>query len=98
MIAKTYSKKATKCRVTFRLPDEVATEGVSVLGEFNGWDPTTHPLKSRKNGTFSTTVSLDSGRSYRFRYLADGDRWLNDDEADGVDLNQFGSLDSVLAV
>jgi len=98
MIAKTYSKSASKCRVTFRLPEEAATEEVCVLGEFNDWDPTTHPLKARKNGTFSTTVSLESGQSYRFRYLADGDRWLNDDEADGLDLNQYGSLDSILAV
>ena len=98
MIAKTYSKTASKCRVTFRLPEKAAAKEVSVLGEFNNWDPTTHPLIPRKNGTFSTTVSLESGQSYRFRYLADGDQWLNDDEADGLDLNRFGSLDSVLAV
>jgi 1,4-alpha-glucan branching enzyme len=98
MIAKTYSKKADKCRVTFRIPVDIEAESVSVLGEFNDWDPQAHPLKARKNGTFSTTMSLEAGQTYRFRYLADGEIWLNDEEADGLDLNQFGSLDSVLAV
>ena len=98
MIAKTYSKKAKKCRVTFRLPEDVATDHVSVLGEFNDWDPTAHPLKLRKNGTYSTTVSLEAGKTYRFRYLADGDHWLNDDDADGLELNQFGTLDTIVLV
>ena len=98
MIQKTYSKKAKKCRVTFRLPEDVATETVSVLGEFNDWDPKANPLKLRKNGTYSTTVSVKAGDSYRFRYLADGDQWLNDEEADDQAVNRFGSLDSILAV
>ena len=27
-------------------------------------------------------LPLDSGKSYQFRYLIDGNRWLNDSEAD----------------
>ncbi len=98
MIEKTYSKKAKKCRVTFRIPVEIEAESVSVLGEFNDWDPEANPLKKRKNGTFSTTLSLAAGQAYRFRYLADGETWFNDDEADGLELNRFGALDTVLVV
>ena len=84
MIAKTYSKTASKCSVTFRIPADIVAESISVLGDFNDWDPQAHQLKARKNGTFSTTVSLDAGQAYRFRYLANGEIWLNDDEADGL--------------
>ena len=98
MIAKTYSKTTNKCRVTFRIPADIETETISVLGEFNDWNPEAHQLKARKNGTFSTTLSLATGQVYRFRYLADGGTWLNDDDADGLELNRFGTLDTVLLV
>ena len=98
MIAKTYSKTASKCSVTFRIPAGIAAESISVLGDFNDWDPQAHQLKARKNGTFSTTLSLATGQVYRFRYLADGGTWLNDDDADGLELNRFGTLDTVLLV
>ena len=98
MISKSYSKTGQVCRVTFRLPAEVEAESISVLGDFNEWEPEAHPLKARKNGTFSTTVSLASGQAYRFRYLADGQHWLNDDAADEYALNRFGEHDSVVGV
>ncbi len=43
-------------------------------------------------------LSLDPGRSYRFRYLLDGTCWENDWSADGYQPNPFGSEDSVVEV
>ena len=98
MITKSYSKTGQVCRVTFRIPSEIEAETVTVLGDFNEWEPELHPLKARKNGTFSTTLSLESGRSYRFRYLADGQHWLNDEAADEYAPNRFGEHDSIVGV
>ena len=100
MIKKSYTKTGKKCRVTFKLEpgtDAPIREAV-VLGDFNGWDPEATPLKPRKNGSFSTTTSLESGREYRFRYLVDGNVWITDDEADARVPNRFGDLDSVVRV
>jgi hypothetical protein len=55
-------------------------------------------MKRLKNGSFSTTVSIPSGRSYRFRYLLDGERWENDWEADAYTPNEYGKDDSVVEV
>ena len=97
MISKSYTKSGSSCRVTFRVPTEdLEAEQVSVLGDFNDWDPESHPLKLRKNGTFSVTFSLEAGRPYRFRYLADGERWFNDEQADSTERNRFGTEDAVL--
>ena len=98
MISKSYSKTGKKCRVTFKLAKESVGEAtvVHVLGDFNGWDPKATGLALRKNGSFSTTASLDGGREYRFRYLVDGRRWITDEEADGMVPNDFGDLDSVV--
>lgn len=98
MLIKNYSKTGRVCRVTFKVPAEVDAESVSLVGDFNNWDPEAESLTRRKDGTFSTTISLESGRSYRFRYLLDEERWENDWEADTYVPNDFGSEDSVITV
>jgi hypothetical protein len=55
-------------------------------------------MKKLKDGSFSVTVSLKAGQSYRFRYRLDNDRWENDWEADDYLPNQLGTDDSVVAV
>lgn len=97
MISKHYSKTGRKVRVTFKLPADVKAERAAVCGDFNGWDPAATPMKQLKDGSFSATVSLDAGESYRFRYLLDGERWENDWEADGYLPNPFGEDDSVVS-
>jgi 1,4-alpha-glucan branching enzyme len=96
MLKKTMSKNKKTCRVTFSLPGEVEAQEVYVCGDFNGWNTTSHPLRRRKDGRFSTTLTLETGSEYRFRYLLDGERWENDWEADAYLPNEFGSEDSVV--
>ena len=98
MLKKSYTKTGNICRVTFKLPAEVNAETAALCGEFNDWDATASPMKRLKDGSFSATASLDAGRSYRFRYWLDGERWENDWEADGYEPNEFGSEDSVVSV
>jgi len=98
MLKKTYSKTGRVCRVTFRLPAEVQAEQAALLGEFNDWDAAAAPMRRRKDGSFSLTLSLKSGRAYRFRYLLDGRRWENDWAADAYVPNAFGAEDSVVQV
>ena len=98
MLKKSYSKTGGSCRVTFKLPAEVEAETAVLCGEFNEWSPEANPMKKLKDGSFSATVSLDAGRSYRFRYLLDGERWENDWEADAYVPNQHGADDSLVEV
>ncbi len=100
MINKSYTKTGKKCRVTFKLTAEELSDvqNVQLLGDFNGWSPKATPLAARKDGSFSTTQSLETGREYRFRYLVDGKSWLSDDGADGLVPNRFGDLDSVVSL
>ena len=98
MLTKNYTKTGNYCRVTFRLPAEVGAETAALCGEFNGWNQAANPMKKLKDGSFSATVSLESGNSYRFRYLLDGTRWENDWEADSYAPNEHGSDDSIVEV
>jgi 1,4-alpha-glucan branching enzyme len=81
--------------VEFRLPHAVDAEQICLLGEFNDWSPTAHPME-RDGDSFVTKVVLLRGRAYRFRYLLDGDRWENDWAADAYVPNEFGGDDSVI--
>ncbi len=98
MLTKSYSKTGKSCRVTFRAPAELEADTAAVLGEWNTWSPENHPMKKRKDGSWSVTVSLDAGQDYRFRYLLDGERWTNDETPDRLVANRFGSEDCVVAL
>lgn len=86
-----------RVRVGFSLPPEVEATHVAVCGEFNDWEARL-PMKRVKGGEWRASVSLEPGRSYRFRYLLDGSCWENDRAADGYQPNPFGSEDSVVEV
>jgi len=73
-----------KNRVTFSLPGHEPAGQVSVVGDFNSWEPGCHEMVRRRNGTRSVSIVLPPGE-YRFRYLATDGVWLDDDTADAVD-------------
>ena len=98
MLKKTYSKTGTSCRVTFKLPSEIEADAGAVLGDWNEWSAEANPLTRRRDGSLSVTLSLDAGREYRFRYLLDGTRWENDQEADRLVPNRFGGQDGIVSV
>ena len=74
----------SKTRVTFALPAGGPDDVVSVVGDFNGWEPGLHELRRRRNGVRTVSVILPPG-AHRFRYLATGGLWFDDDTADHVD-------------
>jgi 1,4-alpha-glucan branching enzyme len=98
MITKTPAKKGGTTKVTFELPAEYAGEQVCLCGEFNSWSPEATPMTKRKDGRFSATVTLQQGQSYRYRYLVDGERWVDDPSPDGYIDNGYGTKDSVVVV
>jgi 1,4-alpha-glucan branching enzyme len=72
-------------RVTFVLPADEPAGAVSVVGDFNDWNPFAHPLRRRANGTRSVVVSMPSGSKLHFRYLAEGGLWFDDEAAQMLD-------------
>ncbi|MGQ9473783.1 MAG: isoamylase early set domain-containing protein [Candidatus Caldatribacteriaceae bacterium] len=81
-------------RVTFRLEYSQANQ-VSIAGDFNRWNPETHPLEKRKKGYWSITLTLPPGK-YEYRYFVDG-QWFTDPATQRVP-NEFGSENSVIVV
>lgn len=98
MIKKTYTKNNQTCRVAFKIPAERGAEKAHLCGDFTDWEKTCIPMKRLKDGSFSATVTLQAGQSFRFRYLLDDTYWENDEAADGYTPNPFGSDDCVVSV
>ncbi len=83
MLERTVHKNQTK--VTFVLPTDAPAGAVSVVGDFNNWEPGVHTFKARKDGKRAVTVMLPHGGVHAFRYLAAGDYWFNDESAGAHD-------------
>lgn len=79
MVRKQNVRGADRVRLTFVLPADHPYGPASVVGDFNDWDPMAHPFKKRSNGTYSTSVEVDKGQRYTFRYLGDNENWFNED-------------------
>lgn len=50
---------------------------ISLVGDFNDWNPSVTPLERRRDGRWMVRLKLDPGR-YRYSYLVDGTRWMAD--------------------
>ncbi len=78
-------KHAGVVTVTFILPANIPCAPISVVGNFNDWQPHRHPMIRRQDGTLSTTVLAASGSTLHFRYLGTDGWWFDDNDADYVD-------------
>lgn len=85
-----------KVEVEFVLPD--APDGpLSVVGDFNGWDPHVTPMLPGAEG-YEATVTVDAGRRYAFRYLGVDGTWFNDDTVGTYEPGPYGADNCVIDV
>jgi 1,4-alpha-glucan branching enzyme len=98
MLKKKQNTKNATCEVTFILSSRLDANTVAVVGDFNSWDAN-GGLQMAKNeaGHWEATIKLDAKREYQYRYLIDGNDWLNDDEADKFEAHPYGGQNSVVA-
>ena len=71
--------------VEFVLPADHPCAPVSVVGNFNDWNPHRHPLIRRPDGSMRTTVLSPVGTVLYFRYLGQGGAWFDEPDADRID-------------
>lgn len=81
--------------VVFRFPDTLVPHArhVAVLGAFNGWNPTVHPLTKTADGDWMITIYLPPGRTV-YHFSVDGAFWL-DPHDEGRIPNGWGSEYSI---
>ena len=88
-----FSARTKKTSFQVELPE---ADSVAVVGDFNEWSSNATPMKKLKSGVWKADLALDEGE-YEFRYLVNGQEWLNDSETN-VRPNRFGTVNSVVEV
>ena len=69
---------------------------VSVVGDFNAWNPSAHPLRQGPDKVWITTVELKHGH-HRYAFLVDGVLTL-DARAQGITRNDQNERVSLMPV
>jgi hypothetical protein len=70
----------------------VSSNGVHLVGNFQGWDPVATPMELTTESVYTATVSLPENTTYEFKYV-NGDSWDGAEivpEACGVDNGSGG--------
>ena len=80
--------------VEFAIPPSVGGSYAEVVGEFLSWVP--FPMTKEPDGSFTATVRLEARRCWRYRFLIDGEHWMNDWTAEDYITNSDGSTMSLL--
>jgi 1,4-alpha-glucan branching enzyme len=96
IVKRQYLKTKPVCKVTFEMAAQA--EHAALVGEFNSWNESSNPMKKSKDGIFSVSLELETGREYQYRYLLDGSQWVNDDQADKTVPTPLGNENSVVVV
>ncbi len=99
-LEKKYLKSKPVCKVKFILPEELASgaKTISLAGDFNDWDASETKLRKQKSGIYATTLDLDVGSEYQYKFVIDGDRWENDYTADKYVPNNWSFEDNSVVV
>jgi 1,4-alpha-glucan branching enzyme len=95
MLYKTPSPKANHVRIIFELPASLWADQVFLVGDFNGWNPSSTPFRQDRHGVWRTFLDLQAETSYEFCYLIDG-RFHSEAHDDGWSAHARGLPNSVI--
>jgi 1,4-alpha-glucan branching enzyme len=84
-------------RLVFVYHDDGAKR-VRVSGEFNGWNPSQGVFGRQSDGSWRLEIDAPAPGRYRYRFLIDDTRWIEDPSHDAKEANPYGSMDSVLVI
>jgi hypothetical protein len=87
-------REHTSRMVTFRVPADFGAAVAEVAGDFSAWVPLA--MLHDGSGGFHLDVVLDRGRHFRYRFLLDGEQWINDPRAGRFSAGPNGSPASVI--
>jgi hypothetical protein len=55
-------------------------------------------MSKKKDGSFNAEVNLPKNTEHQFKYLVNGNEWVNEPAADKETANEFGGSNSVIVL
>ncbi|NUQ36725.1 MAG: S8 family serine peptidase [Caldilineales bacterium] len=71
---------------------------VAVVGDFNGWNGAALPLHADHPGRWQAAMPSPPPGRYHYKFLIDGDRWVDDPENADKEPDGYGGFNAVLEV
>ena len=90
-----YSPRRQRHYVTF-FCDAQAVENVTLVGDFNGWNPAATPMRRTPDGRWMASLELPHGH-HRYVFLVDGTPTL-DPNGSGVTLDERDEQVSLISI
>jgi len=84
-------------RLMFVFHDDSA-HSVSVAGDFNEWSQIATPLKRNDSGLWFTEIVVPRAGRFEYKFIINGQRWLEDPSNGMKAPDNYGGLNSVLMV
>lgn len=84
-------------RLMFVFHDDSA-QSVSVAGDFNGWSDVATPLKRNESGLWFTEIKVQRAGRFEYKFIINGQRWIEDPSNGMKAPNNYGGLNSVLVI
>jgi 1,4-alpha-glucan branching enzyme len=94
VVRKNGSKQNVK-KIQFIL-EAVEAKKVSLVGEFNNWNPDADPMQMDENGKWTKAKMLSTG-NIEYKFWVDG-QWIQDPENLRVCQNCFGTWNNIVKV
>lgn len=89
--------KRTGSRVLFTYHNDVA-DTVSLVGDFNQWNSQVNPFAKIVSGLWEVEISDLSAGTYQYKFLVNGNEWIEDPSNGQKTADNFGGLNSVLLI
>lgn len=84
-------------KVLFFFSDDRATS-VSLAGDFNGWDPDKYKLEKDEHGFWRAALSAPPAGLYHYKFIVDGQRWIEDPNNEMKVPDNYGGMNSVITI
>jgi serine protease AprX len=84
-------------RLMFVFHDDGA-HSVSVAGDFNEWSHVATPLKRNESGLWFTEIVVPGTGRFEYKFIINGQRWIEDPSNGMKAQNNYGGLNSVLVI
>lgn len=75
-----------------------SANSVSVAGDFNGWSRVATPLHRNGSGLWSTEIVAPQAGRFEYKFIINGQRWVEDPSNGMKAPDDYGGLNSVLVI
>jgi serine protease AprX len=87
----------TEDRIIFRHHDDTA-QTIFLAGDFNDWNAREIPFKLDRNGIRRAEIPLLQAGKYRYKFVINGNRWIEDHLNGMKEEDGYGGFNSILTV